>query len=62
MFELMLAVLAPAIFVVAVLVYIEAIDLFDLIAAVVKLAAGLLFAVGAFFVWLVRRGCQEKRP
>ena len=52
-----------------VLVYVEAIDLFELVAAivrlaaeVVKLAAGLLFAAGAFLVWLVRRRGQEKRP
>ena len=62
MLELMLGLLVLAIIVAVVLVSFEAIDLFELIAAVVKLAAALLFAVGAFFVWLVRRRGQEKRP
>lgn len=69
MLELMWGALVLAIVVVVVLLYFEAIDpgeliagLVRLVAEVVRLAAGLLFAAGAFFVWLVRRGGREKQP
>jgi hypothetical protein len=54
--------LVLVIIVAVVLAYFEAVDLFELIGGVLKLTAGLLFAVGAFFVWLVTRRGQEKRP
>lgn len=69
MLEWMYGSLALACIVVVLLVYFEAIDLSELIGGVlsligeaVKLIAGLLFALGAFFVWLVTRRRQEKRP
>ena len=62
MLEWMYGLLVVAIIVTLVLAYFEAIDLFELVAAVVKLLAGLLFAVGAFFVWLVTRRRQDRRP
>jgi hypothetical protein len=62
MLEWMYGFLVVAIIVALVLAYFEAIDLFELVAAVVKLIAGLLFAVGALFVWLVTRRRQDKRP
>lgn len=62
MLEWMYGLLVVAIIVALVLAYFEAIDLFELVAAVVQLIAGLLFAVGAFFVWLVTRRRQDKRP
>jgi uncharacterized RDD family membrane protein YckC len=62
MLEWMYGLLVVAIIVALVLAYFEAIDLFELVAAMVQLIAGLLFAVGAFFVWLVTRRRQDKRP
>jgi amino acid transporter len=62
MLEWMYGLLVVAIIVALVLAYFEAIDLFELVASVVQLIAGLLFAVGAFFVWLVTRRRQDKRP
>jgi hypothetical protein len=62
MLEWTYGLLVVAIIVALVLAYFEAIDLFELVAAVVQLIAGLLFAVGAFFVWLVTRRRQDKRP
>jgi hypothetical protein len=59
MLEWMYGLLVVAIIVAVVLAYFEAIDLFELIGGVLKLTAGLLFAVGAFFVWLVTRRRQE---
>jgi hypothetical protein len=55
MLEWLLGLLVLVIIIAAVLVYVEAIDLFDMVAAAVKLVASLLFAVGALFVWLVTR-------
>ena len=61
--------LALASIVVVVLVYFEAIDVSELIGGVltligevVRLIAGLLFALGAFFVWLITRRRPERRP
>ena len=62
MLEWMYGFLVVAIIVAVVLAYFEAIDLLELVAAVVKLIAGLLFAIGAFFVWLVMQRRQDKRP
>jgi hypothetical protein len=62
MLEWMLGLLVLVTIVAAALAYFEAIDLFELIAVVVKLAAALLFAAGAFLVWLVTRLGKEKRP
>ena len=62
MLEWMYGLLVVAIIVALVLAYFEAIDPFELVAAVVKLIAGLLFAVGALFVWLVTRRRQDRRP
>jgi hypothetical protein len=63
MFEWMYALLAGAIIIVVVLAYFEVLDLSELIGGlltligeVVRLIAGLLFALAALFVWLVRRG------
>jgi hypothetical protein len=68
MIEPLVGVLVVIILVVAVLVYLEAIDvgdmivgLFQLVWLVVKLIAGGLFALGAFFVWLVMRNSREKK-
>lgn len=60
MFEWMLGILVLAIVIAAVLAFFELIDLFDPIGGVLKLTAGLLFAVGAFFAWLVTRRRSEK--
>ena len=61
MFESLLGLIFVIMLVGFVLAYFEVIDLFELIGAILKLTAGLLFAVGAFFVWLVKRASQEKR-
>ena len=61
MLEWMLGLLVLMIIIAVVLAYFEAIDLFDLIGGVLKLVAGLLFAVGAFFVWLVMRIRRQKQ-
>jgi quinol-cytochrome oxidoreductase complex cytochrome b subunit len=58
-FESLLGLFVVFIIVAAVLAYFEVIDLFELLGAVVKLIAALLFAIGAFFVWLVKRSRQE---
>lgn len=67
MFESLLALLGVVGVAFVVLVYLEVIDLtdliggiFELIGSVLRLFAGALFAAGAFFVWLIRRG-REKR-
>jgi hypothetical protein len=69
MLEWMFGFLGVALAVVVVLVYFEAIDLADLIGGllsllgeVVRLIAGLLFAVVAFFVWLVKRSRSSREP
>jgi predicted transporter len=69
MIEALSGLLIVAVVAVAVLVYLEVIDLSDLvggviqlIASAVKLIAGLLFALGAFFVWLVNRSRQQNKP
>ena len=59
MLESLFGLLVVIIIVAAVLAYFEVIDLFELLGAVVKLIAALVFAVGAFFVWLVKRSRQE---
>ena len=59
MFESLFGLLVVIVIIAAVLAYFEVIDLFELLGAVVKLIAALLFAVGAFFVWLVKRSRQE---
>jgi hypothetical protein len=68
MLELMLGILVLAIVIAAVLAFFELIDLFDLaggvlrlIGEVVRLMAGLLFALAGFFVWLVRRQRPERK-
>lgn len=60
MLESLFGLLVVFIIVAAVLAYFEVIDLFDLLAGIIKLIAALLFAVGAFFVWLVKRGSKPK--
>jgi hypothetical protein len=59
MLESLFGLLIVIVIVAAVLAYFEVIDLFELLGAVVKLIAALVFAVGAFFVWLVKRSRQE---
>lgn len=61
----LLAIIALAAF---VLIYLEVIDLTDvvtgfisLIGSALRLTAGLLFAVAAFFVWLVKRSGREEQ-
>lgn len=61
MFEWMLGLLTLAIVIAFVLAYLEVVDPFALLAEVVRLIAGLLFAIGAFFVWLVKQLRHEKR-
>ena len=53
---------------VAVLVYLEVIDVtdivnsvFELVAGVIRLIAALSVALGAFVVWLVNRARQQKK-
>jgi hypothetical protein len=69
MLEWMMTLLVVAIIIVAVLAYFEAIDLGELIGGVLmlvgevlRLIVALLLAVGAFFVWLVKRRRSEKQP
>jgi len=62
MLEWMYGFFAVVTIVAVVLAYFEAIDLFELIGGMLKLVAGLLFAVGAFFVWLMTRRRREGRP
>jgi len=59
MLESLYGLLVVIILVAAVLAWFEVIDLFELLGGIVKLIAALLFAVGAFFVWLVKRSRQE---
>ena len=59
MLESLYGLLVVIILVAAVLAWFEVIDLFELLSGVVKLIAALLFAVGAFLVWLVKRSRQE---
>ena len=68
MLDPLLGVLVVIVLVVALLIYLEVIDvadifggLFQLMASAVRLTAGLLFALGAFFVWLVNRRRGEKK-
>ncbi len=61
MLEWMIGLLAVATVIAKVLEFFDLIDPFELIVAVLKLTAGLLFAVGAFFVYRVRRRTREKR-
>ena len=60
MLETFYAVIVVFVVIAAVLAWFEVIDLFELLGAVVKLIAALLFAVGAFFVWLIKRGSRGK--
>ena len=62
MIEGTLALLLLLILVVWVYETFDLIDLFDLIAGAAKLTAALLFTVGAFLFYLIRRPRQEKRP
>jgi len=68
MVELLFGLLIIIILAVVVLVYVEVIDLgdmvvgiFQLVWAAVRLLAGMLFALGAFFVWLATRRSREKK-
>ena len=68
MIEPLLGLLAIVALAGVVLVYLEVIDLGEvimgfvsLIGSVLRLVAGLLFAVAAFFVWLVKRSGREKQ-
>lgn len=61
MLEGMPGLLVLAIIVAKILEYLDMIDLFEVIVGMMKLTAGLLFAVGAFLVYLVtRRGPERK--
>lgn len=60
MLESLFGLLVVLIIVAAVLAFFEVIDLFDLLGGIVRLIASLLFAVGAFFVWLIKRGSKGK--
>jgi hypothetical protein len=72
MFELMFGSLVVAGGVVVFLIYFELIDLADvfelifsilkLIVGALKVTAGLLFAVGAFFVYRMTRRGQDQKP
>lgn len=62
--EALYGALGVALIVVLILVWLELIDfaaVFELVAAIVRLIAGGLFALGAFFVWLVWRRRQENK-
>lgn len=61
MLEWMLGLLIVAALIARILEFFELIDLFELIGGALKLVAGLLFAVGAFFVYLVARRGREKK-
>jgi hypothetical protein len=68
MIESLLGLLAIVALAGFVLVYLEVIDLTDvvtglisLIGSALRLIAGFLFAVTAFFVWLVKRSGREKQ-
>ena len=72
MVEPLFGLLVIIILVVAVLVYLEAIDvgemtvgifqlLLQLAVAAVRLIAALLFALGTFFVWMATRRSREKK-
>lgn len=68
MVEPLFGLLVVIILAVAVFVYLEVIDvgdmvvgIFQLVWAAVKLFAGMLFALSAFFVWLATRRSREKK-
>ena len=68
MIELLSGLLVVAFVAFAVLVYLEVIDVtdivnsvFQLIAGTIKLIAALSFALGAFVIWLVNRARQQKK-
>ena len=60
MVEWIAGLLVLAILVAGLLVALDLADGFDLLLGALKTTAGLLFAVGAFFVYLTRR-TQQKR-
>ena len=61
MLEWMLGLLVVAILIAKILEFFDVIDPFEILVALLKLTAGLLFAVGAFFVYLVTRRTKEKK-
>ena len=61
MLEWMIGLLVVAILIAKVLEFFDLIDPFELIVALLKLTAGLLFAVGALFVYLVTRRSKQKK-
>jgi hypothetical protein len=61
MLEWMLGLLVVAILIAKVLEFFDVADPFEIIVVLLKLTAGLLFAVGAFFVYLVTRHPKEKK-
>lgn len=62
MLEWMIGLLIVAAVIAKVLESLDLIDLFELVGGAFRLIAGLLFAVGAFFVYLAtrRRGQESK--
>jgi small neutral amino acid transporter SnatA (MarC family) len=61
MLEWMLGLLVVAILIGKILDAFEVIDVFEVVVDALKLTAGLLLALGAFFVCLITRRGQQKR-
>jgi hypothetical protein len=68
MIESLSVLLVVAFLAFALLMYLEVIDVtdivnsvFQLIAGMIKLIAALSFALGAFVIWLVNRARQQKK-